>query len=485
MKEDLSAFKQLIKEHCGLQLEGIAEDRLRKALLAAATTAGIRQLQDFYPLLCKNSELVSDLVSQLTVNETYFFRENSQIELLTQHLLPRLLDFKNQPIKILSAGCSSGEEPYSLVMALEEAWGKTSAKLFQVEGGDLDRQVLHKARKGVYSPFSFRGVSHELRTRYFQPAGAYFQLREDIRERVTFHELNLLSPQFPAELQDFDVIFFRNVSIYFDLETREKIQHRLTSIMNPDGLLLVGSSETLANNLGVFRLVEEEGIYYFVKGEQLLPLASRSPEPRPVASSPVPASTTRVMKKPTIEVRPEQQKLPELKEILALLQEQESSLASRQLDRLLEAGQELKTARLLKAWLLGNRKEFHQAEQLLSDALKTDPWFLDALFLQALLCKWQGQQAAAIQGFKKAIYTRADCWPAHYYLAESLRLDGQKEQAQMAYQTAQRLLTVSSNPSTGLQWLPLNLQRADLLFLIEHQLLQIRRSLASSGTGGE
>jgi chemotaxis protein methyltransferase CheR len=492
MSDDLRPFNELIRNHCGLLLEGIAEDRLRKALQTAAQVEG-KKIRDLLPLLQKNQDLTKDLVSQLTVNETYFFRENAQIQLLTKHLIPRLfsLNGKNQPLRILSAGCSSGEEPYSLVMALEEVWGKSARELFQVEGGDLDRQILHKARKGIYSPFSFRGVSEDLRLRYFEPAGPHFQLIPELRNRVDFHELNLLDSDFPAKLNDYDVLFFRNVSIYFDMETRLRIQKKLAEILKPDGYLIVGSSETLANDLGVFTLAEEQGLYYFVKGSALLPASHRAAQPhkviKPAIAKPVksPASPPVYSReKPTPEKTTETSPAS-VNSILQLLQNQEISLASQQLDRLLKTGKNLREARLLKAWILGNRKEFSPASSLLQQQLDEEPWWLDALVLLGLLNKWQSQPKEAEMAFKKAVYMQPDCWPAHYYLAEIYRATEQYDLAIRAYQSAQRRLQGQADAPSGLELLPLNLPRPDLLFLIEHQLTRLKQKLVASGPGRE
>lgn len=487
MSEDLAPFKQLIKAHCGLQLEGLAEERLRKALQAATLATGVGQLPALLARLKKEPELVKDLVSHLTVNETYFFREKSQLDLLVAALLPRLQQLKSpgQPIKLLSAGCSSGEEPYSLVMALEESFGQAAQQQFQVEAGDLDYQILNKARKGVYSPFSFRGLSADLRSKYFQPQGSHFQLIESIRKQVVFHELNLLAPRFSSNLGCFDVVFFRNVSIYFDVETRLEILRNLYELMSDEAFLVVGSSETLANDLGIFKLVEEQGNYYFVKGTRLLPGAPEQQKLKPQQSksrsvNPIPQP----IKKPLIATQAQaQEALPSAAMIYQLLLNDDTQLANRQLDRLLKAGQELSAARVMKAWLLSNRGEFEQALESLKAQLEETPWFLDAVFLKALIYKWQGKEQEAIASFRKAIYIQPDCWPAHFYLAEIQRLTQQLDSAISAYQTARRLLS-QQQPATGLQWLPLQLSQADLLFLIEHQLLRLGRQQAASAEGG-
>ncbi|MYL24446.1 hypothetical protein GLV89_11735 [Halomonas alkaliantarctica] len=490
MHNALHPFKALIKQHCGLLLEGIAEDRLHKALQTAARVEN-KRLEDLLPMLQQNEELIKDLVSQLTVNETYFFRENAQLELLTQHLLPRWLRLKGHhpPVNILSAGCSSGEEPYSLVIALEEAWGKQAADLFKVAGGDLDRQILRKAREGLYSPFSFRGVPEPLRLRYFESAGPHFQLKPPLRHRVTFHELNLLAAHCPAERQEYDVILFRNVSIYFDTDTRLKIQRKLAEMLKPDGFLIVGSSETLANDLGVFTLVEEQGHYYFVKGQALLPPSYTAPRPLGITSGTAgkraatkPPRATRARSAappPSPPPRGEKKTAPvptpsaHIDDIVQRLLNQESHLASQQLDQLLAAGHHVREARLLKAWLLGNRKKFADALALVEAQLRVEPWWLDALVLQGLLHKWQSQFDEAEKAFKKAVYIRPDCWPAHYYLAQVCRHGHKSALASRAYKAAQRCLQGQEGAPTGLEVLPLNLNRSDVVFLIEHQLARL------------
>ncbi|MBE0507324.1 MAG: protein-glutamate O-methyltransferase CheR, partial [Marinospirillum sp.] len=275
---ELARFKTRIYEHCGLLLEGIAEDRLRKAIQKSATQAGCIGLDAYYRLINSDTEEFDALISQLTVNETYFFREPEQIQLFSKVLIPRLLEHRSghQPIRILSAGCSSGEEPYSLVMALQEEYGSRTRELFHFDAGDLDQQILAKARRGVYSAFSFRGVDEQLQKRYFQPLQTGYQLSADIREQVHLHELNLLAPVFPAGLKNYDLIFFRNVSIYFDMDARQLIHRKFYDLMKDDGILLLGSSETLGNDLGVFELVEEAGQYFFVKGDVYKPSGSQA-----------------------------------------------------------------------------------------------------------------------------------------------------------------------------------------------------------------
>lgn len=495
---ELTRFKTRIYEHCGLLLEGIAEDRLRKAIQKSAAQAGCSGLDAYYRLINSDVEVFDALISQLTVNETYFFREPEQIQLFSKVLIPRLLEHRSdhQPVRILSAGCSSGEEPYSLVMALQEEYGSRTRELFHFDAGDLDQQILAKARRGVYSAFSFRGVDEALQQRYFQPLQKGYQLSAAIREQVHLHELNLLAPVFPAHLKNYDLIFFRNVSIYFDMKTRQLIHRKFYDLMKNNGILLLGSSETLGNDLGVFELVEEAGQYFFVKGDLYKPPESQAvgwgqrvlPALNAVALQSVPAVFESVQP-PAAPLLPDQSEpflfeqnkepslsLPDLQQLRELVRDEQHSRAMLLLDRLLTAGHEMNVARLLKSWILLQRKDFQQAVSLLDAVLEADPWFLDALLMQGLAARWQQQTETACHWFKKATYTFPECWSAHYYLGDLYRTEGKVEAAIKAFQAARRVLSADQYASDGRVWIPPLLPPGDALFLSERNLLKLKQT---------
>lgn len=275
MSSDTSAIKALIKARCGLLIEGNGEGVLLQALAERAKALAI-QAGSYYARLVSDEAEFQELVNLLTVNETYFFREPEQIRLLVDRLAPRFLAARNgqAPVRILSAGCSSGEEPYSLLMALMDRYGESVSRLFDVVGGDIDSKVLAKARHARYTEFSFRGVPVSVRSHYFDKDRQTYVLKPEVKKLVHFHELNLLADNQPSVLQGFDIIFFRNVSIYFDTPTRKTIQQNLVTLMKDDGVLVIGTAETLANDLGVLPLVEEDGLFYFAKGQPLLPETS-------------------------------------------------------------------------------------------------------------------------------------------------------------------------------------------------------------------
>lgn len=501
MSVELLAIKNMVYAHCGLVLDGIAEDRLRKIAHSNAQQAGCANLQDYEKLLRRDAEYFDDLVGQLTVNETYFFREPEQIKLLTEVLIPQVLAHKAQTeqVRILSAGCSSGEEPYSLVMALQEIYGARTAELFQIDAGDLYQGALDKAQDGIYSEFSFRGVDPTLRQRYFRSCPRGFELAPHIREQVNFYQLNVLAEQFPEPLKNYDIIFFRNVSIYFDLETRCRVQEKFYEVMNSQSILLLGSSETLGNDFSVFELVEHAGQYFFIKGQTYRPASSQavslqhqycapaisSANVQPLAVQPsIAATTSQVPAQHTSAVEQGGRSgLVDLQAIQQLILGGEAQRALRLLDSLPPPEQQSYGARLLKSWLLMNQQAFAEAEQLIEQALAIEPWSVDAMLMKGLILKWMNQEDEACGWFKKAIYTCSECWPAHYYLAEIRRTEQYTDAAIQSYQRVLRVLATHPAENKCMEWIPLPLAASDAEFLSQRYIQQLTAVSLSTRVG--
>ncbi len=499
MSASLLSFKKMIYAHCGLVLEGIAEDRLRKILQHNSKQAGCADLNAYERLVRSDQEQFDALVCQLTVNETYFFREPEQLKLLTDVLIPQVLARKTpgQPVRILSAGCSSGEEPYSLVMALYEIYGEKTTELFQIDAGDLDHNVLQKAQAGVYSKFSFRGVDSAVRQRYFQPQVQGYKLAEHIRTQVNFYQLNLLAAQFPAELVDYDIIFFRNVSIYFDLATRKLIQHKFYKLMNQHSILFLGSSETMGNDLGVFELVEHAGQYVFIKGDAYRPTVNhavswtqKSAHPRldiddqhsSLVTSKKPDTAANHAHSLELNAQVESESVEDrrivaLERIQQLLSIGEQHRAMRLLERFPVPIAEDYGACLLKGWLLLNQQAFIEADQLLDHALNIEPWSVDAMLMKGLLYKWQKQPAQACQWLRKVIYSCPECWPAHFYLADTLRSEEQWAAAIQSYQTVLRIFAAGAVKNNCITWIPIPLDANDAQFLSQRHIKQLTVAL--------
>lgn len=486
MKLNLPPFQALIKARCGLLFEGDSgAEKLMQALQERMAALGLLTAADYHTKLLTNETEFQALVSLLTINETYFFREPEQIHLLVERLVPRFLVARGPqvPLRILSAGCSSGEEPYSLVMALMEKYGESTSRLFEFVGGDIDQTVLTKARLGRYSDFSFRGVPAAIRQRYFDTIQRDNLLKPQVKSQVKFVELNLLADFFDPALHNFDIIFFRNVSIYFDTPTRKIIQQKLASLLQPDGVLVIGTAETLANDLGVLGLVEEDGSFYFAKnpstasggigGVLMRPPKSTSfnaltsPFHAPLDMPPV-SPTLPIQVLPTTQAQPD----AALAQACQLIQDKRFDEALLQFDAVLTIEPDHVEVLLLKAHVLINRRDFAAAHMLAERVLSADVWSVDALVLLGLAAKWRDQITDAIRWFKQAAYARNECWPAHYYLADLYRTSGDFVLARRAYRVVLQLLS-GAKPDIGIRYVPLGLPAAEVRFLCEHQLAKL------------
>ncbi|MBF0181062.1 MAG: protein-glutamate O-methyltransferase CheR, partial [Magnetococcales bacterium] len=249
MNFDPAPFQALIKARCGLACDGSLAENLQAALQERMRSCAVEP-GAYLTLLQIREEEFRELITRITINETYFFREPEPLRLLVERLIPRLLAEPGRalPVRILSAGCASGEEPYSLVMALLEKFGPQVSRLFSFTGIDIDSTSLAKARQGSYGAYSFRGDFPYPRERYFDLREGQFLLKEPIKRLVAFRECNLLNPEIGRLLGRFDIVLFRNVSIYFDAPTRRIVLQNLASLLDEKAILLIGIVETLGND---------------------------------------------------------------------------------------------------------------------------------------------------------------------------------------------------------------------------------------------
>ncbi|MEO5345560.1 MAG: hypothetical protein H7834_04160 [Magnetococcus sp. YQC-9] len=501
MMLDPEPFKTLIRNLCGLTFDANNEGNLLRALEERIRTHGINP-GEYLLRLRANAREFQELVNRLTINETFFFREPEQLRLVVEKIVPRTLQLRQGmgPVRILSAGCSSGEEPYSLVMALMERYGSGLGALFSFHGCDIDSMVLAKARRGCYSEFSFRGVDDSWKHHYFHRDKGHYCLKESVKRAVTFHAFNLLSDPIIPEFREIDILLFRNVSIYFDLPTRQRVLERVASMLSDHGILIVAASETLANDLGGLRLVQEDGLFHFTKADMAAAGSAKEISRRPASDDRVvmpdphftvglaqgvpqvggegvlpPSCTFTLSNGSARETIPtpcqEEATVADggLDQARLLLSDKRYDEALARLDALLVNHPNHVGATLLKAHLLIERREFDVAEQLSRLALSADPGSIDAIWLLGVVAKWRKRRDEAIDWFKQAVYREHLCWPAHYYLADLYRAGHETERARRAYRVVMHLLS-TPRPESGLRHLPVELPVAEIRFLCAHQL---------------
>ena len=252
-------LRELFNQHCGIlfgpETKPIIERRLRDRIAAL----GLHSFSEYYQLLRYDDRGHSELdeaTDLITINETYFFRETYQLRAYREEILPRLhaTPGGRDRLSVWSAGCSTGEEVYSIAMLTREA-GLFPTRSVRIFGSDISRRCVISARRGVYGPSSFRATPPEMRRRYFHERPDGMHVVEELRSLCQFGQLNLLDSDRSSVVGRVDVIFCRNVMIYFDEESRRRVIEMFYDRLLPGGFLLLGHSESLLNISTAFELV--------------------------------------------------------------------------------------------------------------------------------------------------------------------------------------------------------------------------------------
>jgi chemotaxis protein methyltransferase CheR len=207
--------------------------------------------------------LTSDVVEAMTTNETFFFRDKIPFDHLRDTMMPALLQARasRRSLRIWCAASSTGQEPYSIAMCLKELGAALAGWRVEIIGTDLSQAVLEKSRAGIFSQFEVqRGLPIQLLVKHFTQVGELWQINPDIRAMVQYRQLNLLHDF--AQLGTFDVIFCRNVLIYFDQDTKAGIFERLAKVVEADGFMVLGAAESVVGISDAFRpYPERRGLY--------------------------------------------------------------------------------------------------------------------------------------------------------------------------------------------------------------------------------
>jgi chemotaxis protein methyltransferase CheR len=208
--------------------------------------------------LSRHAARGEQLINELTVNETYFLREDRQFEALVDVLLPQVLAARRaagsaDPVRILSLPCATGEEPYSIGLTLLERWPQIDHVDVEIVAGDIDTRVLQTARRGEYGARSMHRVSAAVRARWFDRIGPErFQVRAELRDAVDFCLVNVCEPESMRPFRSFDVIFCRNLLIYFDQLSGRRAAENLFGALRPGGHLFIGDSESMSRITSIF-----------------------------------------------------------------------------------------------------------------------------------------------------------------------------------------------------------------------------------------
>lgn len=234
-------FKKDIFALTKIDLNAYKEKQMKRRIDTLITKNSISNYKDYVALIKKDSEKFEQFVNFLTINVSEFYRNPEQWQILDKEVFPALIQKFGKNLKIWSAACSTGDEPYSLVMALSKHIPVNQIKIIAT---DIDKQVLDKARLGLYNEKSIASVPEEFKKKYFKQIGSSYQISDEIKRQVEFKEHNLLKDPYPSGCH---LIVCRNVLIYFTEEAKDEIYKKFNASLNKEGILFIGSTEQIMN----------------------------------------------------------------------------------------------------------------------------------------------------------------------------------------------------------------------------------------------
>jgi chemotaxis protein methyltransferase CheR len=432
LEHDLTAeqgarFCEYIQDHSGIHLDEGRMDSLRISLVTRATRFGHESLEQYYELLVADEGEFRELMNLITINETSFFRFPAQFEALRTFVVPEILDARSSAVRsfrVWSAGCSTGEEPYSIAMSLLDAGIDSLGHHAEVLGTDVSTNALERAKTGVYSPRSLLNVPHTVVTRYFEPTATGHRVVDEVRRVAGFRYQNLIKEPYPTALMGaWDVIFCRNVTIYFRVESTRRVVENLFDSLNPGGYLFIGHSETLTGITDRFETIEVGGVFLHRKPVRTVQISfsemvenQRSQGRETTPAEPQPAAP--------VETRsPEPSRPPTDMEGEADVGEPESA-----------------AAHLTAAREYADNGDFAEALASVEAALRIDPLLAAARYILGLIHLRTGRTEDAIAEFRRTVYADDTFVLAHLNLGNLYRGRSEYAEACREYEAALRAL---------------------------------------------
>jgi chemotaxis protein methyltransferase CheR len=259
-REEIRRLCEFLYRRTGLSIDEEKRYFIDRRLAERIAATGSTSFQSYFALLRSDVDHeIEHLVNVFTVNETYFNREDHQLRCMTSNLLSVVVERKRQqePIRIWSIPCSTGEEPYSIAIWLLENWALVDRYNIEIVGSDIDTRVLGAAAEGIYGQRAIARLSNGVIDRYFEPLGnETYQIDAGLRNSIEFTRANLIDPQDMARYRLFDIVFCRNVLIYFDDASRRMAAENLYDSLEPGGYICLGHSESMSRISPLFRVCQ-------------------------------------------------------------------------------------------------------------------------------------------------------------------------------------------------------------------------------------
>lgn len=495
-KHEVERFRALVAERLGLFFDdsklGVLADALRRRI-EASDSSGELYLKRLSAQPCPAGEL-RRLALDLTVTETYFYRYADQIRAFTELALPQRLAARadQSAVRVLSAGCASGDEPYSLAIAVREEL-PDAANRVSILGVDVNPAMLEKAQRAVYNAWSLRELPAPLRARWFGADGNSFELDAGPRRSVVFEEKNLVYDD-PGlwQAQSWDVVFCRNVLMYFDPALAQAIVGRVARSLVPGGYLFLGHAETLRGLSNDFHLCHTHGTFYYRRKEgssnvseaDLAAPARR--QPAPPASPPFDdaSSWVETVRRAAERIRalsaesqkqwsaspvaPAARPVPDLHGVFELLHDERFDLALEQLGALpVEQAHEPEVL-LLRAVSAAHSGALAHAEEVCHELLRCDELNAGAHYVLALCREERGDVQGALEEDQVAVYLDPGFGMARLHLGLLARRKGERESARR--ELSQALLSLQQEDASRLLLFGGGFNRAALVALCRAEL---------------
>ena len=486
---DTSLIAKLINDECGLVVETKTRS-LEAAIQTRMDDLGTDSINQFYNTLRKSQDEIHRLADLLTINETYFFREKQHLDLFTDSLISEMLSKKYAPVKVLSAGCASGEEPYSLAISLSEKYGVEILALITILGCDIDQNAIRRAREGIYNKYSFRKTDPSMIKKYFIPThDRRYKLSDSIKDKLKFYRLNLLDNNYPDALREVDIIFYRNVSIYFDKNSQKLVFSKLANLLKQGGYIFMGSAETYTHNYDILSLVKMNGVFLFHKKKES-ELAGKGTYHRRSAT----VSSDKTQSDRSDQKRSSRYDRPTTQQTSIQLQDSQkdavtvhdlfkTALSKAKVKKYEEAldcidiqiqqAPYFIQAYCLKASILITLQCIDEAKEVCMDALKKDEWNSECFLLLGLIAKIEGNSTQAIKRFKEAIYNQPSLWLAHFYLGELYADRNEVERSIREYDLTIKLLKNRESATLDITYFPLSFSEEHLIHLCKYKRTQL------------
>lgn len=405
-------IQEMMKSTIGLDHESVGAETIKSMVMRRMKAMAVDDVNQYYKLIQASAEEMQHLINEITVPETWFFRDHEPFNALSDFVTKLKADDNKHHIRILSVPCSTGEEPYSIAMVLLDAG--LDKEDFTIDAVDISTRVLEKARLGVYNKNSFRGTYISFRDKYFEKVGENYQVVPKLKATVNLGNGNVTKPGFMAGKGPYDVIFCRNLLIYFDFETKCSVLKRLHALMRETGMLVLGHAETGRMPEGLFETLRLPGSFAYRKASPgshaktgkaatASRVASEKPtqwvptkpsRAKPVSNAARPAGSV-VPKTP----EPRQEQVAEseewLKSIQQLADEGKLKQALTECDKLIESVPDSVEGYYLKGLILLGFDMDIEAMGAFKKAVYLDPKHYQSLIHLSVLSEEQGEIRAA------------------------------------------------------------------------------------------